>query len=381
MKLSKSIKVIGAALAVAVLASPSAFASVALTGAGATFPGPLIEACKVGYNNETKNSFTYGLGGSSAGRSASDKQTALVNFSDTPHTAARAGVIHAPVIAGPIAVIYNIGNNKPLYLSPATVAGIFGGTITKWNDPKIVAENNRSIKETIFKTDGKGVTVKNKAGKPEVLREVERKIRYTLPNKPIKVIYRSDGSGTTGNFTAALRALAPDIWTNEGNNAFTTSFPGKINAPGNLGRIVGQSQSAGVVALAAKTQYSITYAESSFAKSAGLAVANIQNPSGNYQAPNSAGVSAFLGASTISDKGYVTYDYKTKDPGAYVFGSISYALFDTKQKDAATAKAVKELLTYFLDPKCPNSAPELEYTSITGKFRDANLALIAKITS
>ena len=381
MKLSKSIKVFGAALAVAVLASPSAFASVALTGAGATFPGPLIEACKVGYNNETKNSFTYGLGGSSAGRSASDKQTALVNFSDTPHTAARAGVLHAPVIAGPIAVIYNIGNNKPLYLSPATVAGIFGGTITKWNDPKIVAENNRSIKETIFKTDGKGVTVKNKAGKPEVLREVERKIRYTLPNKPIKVIYRSDGSGTTGNFTAALRALAPDIWTNEGNNAFTTSFPGKINAPGNLGRIVGQSQSAGVVALAAKTQYSITYAESSFAKSAGLAVANIQNPSGNYQAPNSAGVSAFLGASTISDKGYVTYDYKTKDPGAYVFGSISYALFDTKQKDAATAKAVKELLTYFLDPKCPNSAPELEYTSITGKFRDANLALIAKITS
>ena len=381
MKLSKSIKVIGAALAVAVLASPSAFASVALTGAGATFPGPLIEACKVGYNNETKNSFTYGLGGSSAGRSASDKQTALVNFSDTPHTAAREGVIHAPVIAGPIAVIYNIGNNKPFYLSPATVAGIFGGTITKWNDPKIVAENNRSIKETIFKTDGKGVTVKNKAGKPEVLREVERKIRYTLPNKPIKVIYRSDGSGTTGNFTAALRALAPDIWTNEGNNAFTTSFPGKINAPGNLGRIVGQSQSAGVVALAAKTQYSITYAESSFAKSAGLAVANIQNPSGNYQAPNSAGVSAFLGASTISDKGYVTYDYKTKDPGAYVFGSISYALFDTKQKDAATAKAVKELLTYFLDPKCPNSAPELEYTSITGKFRDANLALIAKITS
>jgi phosphate transport system substrate-binding protein len=381
MKLSKSIKVIGIALAVAVLASPTAYANVALTGAGATFPGPLIEACKVGYNKETGNTFTYGLGGSGAGRSASDKQTSLVNFSDTPHTAARAGVLHAPVIAGPIAVIYNIGNDKPLYLSPATVAGIFGGTITKWNDPKIVAENNRTITETIFKTDGKGVTVKDKAGKPVVLREVTRKIRYTLPNKTIKVVYRSDSSGTSGNFTAALNALAPEIWTKAGNNVFATSFPGSINAAGNLGRIVGQSQSSGVVALAAKTQYSITYAESSFAKSAGLAVANIQNPSGNYQAPNSAGVSAFLGASTISDKGYVTYDFKTKDPGAYMFGSISYALFDEKQKDAATAKAVKELLTYFLDPKCPDSAPELEYTSITGKFRDANLALIAKINS
>jgi len=380
MKLSKSIKVLSAALAVAVLASPSAFAAVSLTGAGATFPGPLIEACKVGYNKETGNTFTYGLGGSGAGRTASDKQTSLVNFSDTPHAAAREGVLHAPVIAGPIAVIYNIGNDKPLYLAPATVAGIFGGTITKWNDPKIIADNNRSVKETIFQTDANGVTVK-KDGKPVVLREVTRKIRYTFPNKPIKVIYRSDSSGTSGNFTAALRELAPDVWTKAGNNVFSTSFPGNINGAGNLGRIVGQSQSSGVVALAAKTQYSITYAESSFAKSAGLAVANIKNPSGNFQAPNSAGVSAFLGAATISDKGFVTYDFKTKDSGAYVFGSISYAMFDTKQKDAETAKAVKDLLTYFLDPKCPNSAPELEYTTITGKFRDANLALIAKITA
>ena len=129
MKLSKSIKVLGIALAVAVLASPTAYANIALTGAGATFPGPIIEACKAGYNKETGNTFTYGLGGSGAGRTASDKQTGIVNFSDTPHLAARAGVIHLPIVAGPIAVMYNIGNNKPLYLSPATVAGIFGGTI------------------------------------------------------------------------------------------------------------------------------------------------------------------------------------------------------------------------------------------------------------
>ena len=57
----------------------------------------------------------------------SDKQTGIVNFSDTPHLAARDGVIHLPIVAGPIAVMYNIGNSKPLYLSPATVAGIFGG--------------------------------------------------------------------------------------------------------------------------------------------------------------------------------------------------------------------------------------------------------------
>ncbi len=381
MKLSKSLKALSAAVAVAILAAPSAVAAVSLTGAGATFPGPLIEACKAGYNSATGNTFTYGLGGSGAGRTASDKETSIVNFSDTPHTAARESVIHIPVTAGPIAVMYKIGNDKPLYLSPATIAGIFGGTITKWNDPKIVADNNRSVKETIFKTDGNGKDIKDKSGKPIVLREVSRKIRYTLPNKPIKVIYRSDSSGTNGNFTAALNGIAPDVWTKAGNNSFTTTFPGNINDVANLGRIVGASGSSAVTALAAKTPYSITYAESSYAKANGLAIANVKNGAGNWQSPTSSGVSAFLGAATVSPKGIVTYNYKTTDPGAYVFGAISYALIDTKQKDAETAKAVKDLLTYLLDPKCPNTKPELEYTTITGKFRDIDLALIAKISS
>jgi len=253
MKLSKSIKVLGAAIAVAVLAAPSAVAAVSLTGAGATFPGPIIEACKAGYNKETGNTFTYGLGGSGAGRTASDKQTGIVNFSDTPHLAAREGVIHLPVVAGPIAVMYNIGNSKPLYLSPATVAGIFGGTIVRWDDPKIKADNNRAVQEVIYKTDSNGSVVKDKAGKPIVLKTVTRNIRYTLPPKPIKVIYRSDSSGTSGAFTAALRGAAPEVWTKAGNNVFTSSFPGVITDKANLGRLSGYSGSAAVAAAAAKT--------------------------------------------------------------------------------------------------------------------------------
>lgn len=379
MKLSKSIKVLGAVIAVAVLAAPSAVAAVSLTGAGATFPGPIIEACKAGYNKETGNTFTYGLGGSGAGRTASDKQTGIVNFSDTPHLAARAGVIHLPIVAGPIAVMYNIGNNKPLYLSPATVAGIFGGTITKWNDPKIVADNNRAIQEVIYKKDSKGNVVKDKAGKPVVLREVTRNIRYTLPPQNIKVIYRSDSSGTTGAFTAALNGAAPEVWTKPGNNAFGSTFPGKLNDKANLGRISGFSGSAAVAAAAAKTRYSVTYAESAYAKDNGLAIASIKNEAGNWQAPTSGGVSAFLGAAKIADNGIVTFDYKTKDPGSYLFGTTSYALVDTKQKDAETAKAVRDLLTYFLDPKCPQTDPKQDFTTITGKLRDVNLKLIARI--
>ena len=381
MKLSKSIKVLGAAIAVAVLAAPSAVAAVALTGAGSTFAGPIIEACKAGYNKETGNTFTYGLGGSGAGRTASDKQTSLVNFSDTPHLAAREGVIHIPVVAGPIAVMYNIGNSKPLYLSPATVAGIFGGTIVRWDDPKIKADNNRAVQEVIYKTDSNGSVVKDKAGKPIVLNTVTRNIRYTLPPKPIKVIYRSDSSGTSGAFTAALAGAAPEVWTKAGNNVFTSSFPGVITDKANLGRLSGYSGSAAVAAAAAKTQYSVTYAESSFAKDNGLAIANIKNEAGNWQAPTSGGVSDFIGAATVSAKGIVTFDYKTKVAGSYLFGTTAYALVDTKQKDAETAKAVRDFLSYLLDPKCPTTDPKQEYTTITGALRDVNLKLIAQITN
>ena len=381
MKITKSLKIAVAALAVSVFAVTPAF-SVGLTGAGATFPAPLFDNCKAGFAADTGHTFTYGLGGSGTGRGNSDKGVGDVNFSDTAHKAATrvASVIHIPVVAAPIAVMYNLPNkSKTLNLSGPTLAGIFAGTITKWNDPKIVADNNRSVKEVLYKTDGKGNTVKDKAGKPVVLREVDRKIRYTLPNKPIKVIYRSDSSGTTGAFTAALNGAAPEVWTKAGNNAFGSTFPGSLNDKANLGRITGASGSAAVAAAAAKTQYSVTYAESAYAKDNGLAIASIKNEAGNWQAPTSGGVSAFLGAAKISDKGIVTFDYKTKDPGAYLFGTTSYALVDTKQKDAATAKAVRDLLSYFLDPKCPQTDPKQDFTVITGPLRDVNLKLIARI--
>ena len=86
-------------------------------------------------------------------------------------------------------------------------------------------------------------------------------------------------------------------------------------------------------------------------------------------------------AATVSDKGIVTFDYKTKVAGSYLFGTTSYALVDTKQKDADTAKAVRDLLSYLLDPKCPQTDPKQEFTTITGALRDVNLKLIAKITN
>jgi len=378
MKITKSLKIAAAALALSFFAVTPAY-SVGLTGAGATFPQPLIDICKAGFATDTGHSFTYGGGGSGTGRGNSDKGVGDVNFSDTPHTAATrvASVIHIPVVAAPIAVMYNLPNkSKTLNLSVDTLAGIFAGTITKWNDPKIVADNNRTIKTIVYRKNADGSVKKDSKGNPVVLRTDNRTVYYTLPNQTIKVVYRSDSSGTQGNFTNYLAAAAPSIWTKAGNNTFATTFPGNLNAPENLGRITGASQSSGVAVQAGKTPYSITFAEKNFAKAQKLGIANIQNAAGNFQAPDSAGTSAFLGAATADANGFLTFNYKTTVAGAYPLGIVSYALVDTKTPNAA---AVKSLLNYLLSAKCVNTDPSLEFSQISGDLLALNLRQIAKI--
>jgi len=378
MKIRKSLKIAVAAIGITLFATQSASAAVNLTGAGSTFAIPLLDSCKAGFTAATGNSFTYTGGGSGAGRAASDKGIDDFNFSDTPHTASTrlASVIHIPVIAAPIAIMYHLNTTKTVNLSPATIAGIFGGTITKWNDPAIVADNNRTIVQVNYRKDKNGAVMKDKAGKPIVLSTRKIRTYFTMPNKKITVIYRADSSGTSGNFTNFLHGTVPSVWPKAGDNSFSTSFPGKLNDLNNLGRIVSATGSAGVAALAAKTVYSITYAEKNYAAAAHLGVANVGNAAGNFQAPDSGGTSAFLGAATVADNGYLTFDYNTMDPGAYPLGIVSYALVDTKGKDAA---GVKGLVSYMLDPKCANADPSLGYTTITGALLNLDKAQIAKI--
>jgi len=378
MKISKSLKIAVAALALSFFAVQPASA-VGLTGAGATFPQPLIDICKAGFAADTGHSFTYGGGGSGTGRGNSDKGVGDVNFSDTPHTATTrvATVIHIPVVAAPVAVMYNLPNkSKDLRLSANTLAGIFAGTITKWNDPAIVADNNRTITTVIYRKNADGSVKKDDKGQPVVLRKDTRAVYYTLPSATIKVVYRSDASGTQGNFTNYLNGAAPTIWTKAGNNAFASTFPGDLNAVANIGRITGASGSSGVAVQAGKTPYSITFAEKNFAKAQGLRVAFIQNAAGNFQAPDAAGTSAFLGAADVDANGFLKFNYKTTVAGAYPLGIVSYALVDTKTTNGA---AVKSLLNYLLSSKCVNTDPTLEYSQISGDLLALNLKQIAKI--
>ena len=379
MSFSKKAKALVIAGLIAVSSATPAHAA-DLQGSGASFVDPLLQACKAGFAKATSHSYVYTSTGSGTGKKNSDSNIGDFWFSDSAHTAAtkRSTVYHAPIIAAPVAVLVNLPAKKDVYLSATTVAKIFSGEITKWNDPAIVADNNRSVSVTVYKKDAQGNAVKDKSGNPVVLRSSSKSVIYTLPNQPIKVIYRADGSGTSNNFTKWLNGVAPSVWTKPANDAFTTAFPGNINSTGNIGRIVGANASQGVATLAAKTKYSITYAEKNWGDAYGLRAASIGNASGNFIYPESGAVSAFLGEAKQDANGIVSYDYGTKLAGAYTLGIVSYMLLETEYKDKARGAAVKQLAEYILSPACSAVDPKLGYVVLSGAYLDKAKALIAK---
>ena len=382
MKSSRIAKIATVALAFGLVLSATPAQATDLQGSGASFPALLIEGCKAGFAKDTTHTFTYASSSSGTGQSNSDKSIGDFWMSDGAYTAStkRASLIHVPLVAAPIAILHNLPGSKPLNLSAKTIAGIFGGTITKWNDPAIIADNNRSYERITYKLDRNGNPVKDAQGNPVVLKTRTFNSIYTLPNQTIKVIYRSDSSGTTENFTNYLAKSAPSVWTKAKNKVFKDSFPGNINDMSNLGRVVGAASSTGVSQLAGKTPYSITYAEVNYATANKLKIANVINPAGASVAPDSTGVGAFLASASQDANGYLTYDYATMEKGAYPLGIVSYLLADTKYPDASKAKAVKEFATYILSTKCSKDVgAALGFSVIDGELLKKSLAQVAKI--
>ena len=379
MKFSNKVKAIVLAAVVAVSGATPAHA-VDLAGSGASFVVPLVEACKAGFAKKTGHSFVYTSTGSGTGQTNSDNEIGDFWFTDSAHIGAkkRSTIFHAPIVAAPIAVLVNLPAKKDIYLSADTVAKIFAGQITQWNDPQIVADNNRTVKSVVYRKDAKGNAKLDKSGKPIVLRNASKSIIYTLPNKPIKVVFRSDTSGTTNNFTRWMSGNAATVWNKPANDAFTTAFPGNINDTKNIGRIVGANGSQGVATLASKTPYSITYAEKQWGTSFGLRAAYIGNASGNFTLPDSAAVSAFLGEAKQAADGIVTYDYGTKVAGAYTLGIVSYMLLETSYKNKEKGKAVVELAEYLLSPECSLGAASTGFIVVEGTFLEKAKQLIAR---
>jgi phosphate transport system substrate-binding protein len=376
----------------ALIASSSPAFAATLDGSGASFASPLIDACKVDFAKDTGHTINYNAAGSGTGRTNFTNNVGAFAGSDTPYTSAEpAGIIYAPIYAAPVAVMYNLPTIKEsIYLSPATIAQIFSGYITNWDDKLIAADNERTVKTVTFKTKKVTVTVKgkkqtktvpvlDKAGKPVIASTSEKVVNIDLPKLPITVWYRTDSSGTSGVFTAFLQGANAGanerLWPKASNNTFSSATPNNIATFFNF---QGGAQSVGVANGVAGKVGSIGYGELSFATDNKLGIANVQNAAGEFVKPDAAGTSSFLGGGTINANGTVTVDFKKPISGAYPLGTTSYALAYSSGKDATTQKLVADWFTYVLD-KCPGKYPEKGFAQITGPLYDKAKEQIAKI--
>jgi phosphate transport system substrate-binding protein len=393
MKSRKSLAVIATAASALIFSAVPAYAET-LNGSGATFALPLIDACKVDFAKDSGHTINYPGGGSGKGRT--DFTAGLVDFagSDAPYSSgapAADSFVYAPIYAAPVAVMYNLPTVKEsIYLSPSTIAQIFSGYITNWDDKLIAADNERVVKTPVYKTQkitttvkGKKVTktvpVLDKKGKAIVSSYNEKTVNIDLPKQQITVWYRTDSSGTSENFTRFLKGANAGanerLWPKTQNSTFANATPNNITTFFNF---QGASGSAAVSAGVAGKVGSITYSELSFATDNKLPVAYVKNAAGEFAAPSAAGTSIFLGGGTINDDGTVSVDFVKAIPGAYPIGTTSYGLAYTSGKSAAKQAAVAAWFTYVLD-KCASKYPEKGFAQITGPLATKAKAQIAKI--
>jgi len=393
MKSRKSLAVIATAASALIFSAVPAYAET-LNGSGATFALPLIDAGKVDFAKDSGHTLNYSGVGSGTGRTNFAYNQVDFAGSDAPYTSGApdaASFVYAPIYAAPIAIMYNLPTVKEsIYLTPATLARIFSGYITNWNDPLIAADNERVVTTPIYKTKKVTTTVKGKRvtktvpevdknGKAIVASTSTKTVNIDLPNQGITVWYRSESSGTSENFGRFLqKANAGDnqrLWPKNQNGTFANSTPTGITSVFNF---QGASGSAAVAAGAAGKIGSIAYSELSFATDNKLPVANIKNAAGEFVAPSAAGTSIFLGGGTIENDGTVTPDFVKSISGAYPLGTTSYGLAYTTGKDAKKQAAVAEWFTYVLD-KCATKYPEKGFAQITGPIATKAKEQIAKI--
>jgi phosphate transport system substrate-binding protein len=391
MNSRKRLAIAAIATSALLLSTTPAFANQSLNGSGATFALPLIDACKADFTKDKGHTVNYSGVGSGAGRT--NFANGLNDFagSDAPYTVgAPANFVYAPIYAAPIAIMYNLPTVKePIYLTAPTLAKIFSGYITNWNDADIAKDNERTIKTPIYQTKkvttinkGKKVTktvpVIGKNGQAVIKSYSTKTVNVDLPSQQITVWYRSESSGTSENFTRYLKlanSKNSSLWPKAQNGTFPNATPNGISA---LFNFQGASGSAAVAAGAAGKVGSIAYSELSFATDNKLPTALIQNANGEFTAASAAGTSLFLGGGTINADGTVTPDFDAKIPGAYSLGTTSYGLAYTSGKDAAKQKAVAEWFTYVLE-QCATKYPEKGFAQITGPLATKAKEQIAKI--
>ena len=271
-----------------------------ISGAGATFPYPVYAKWAEAYKAKTDTGINYQSIGSGGGIKQIKANTVDFGASDAPLTEdelEKADLIQFPMVMGAIVPVVNLEGVKPgqMKLDGKTLADIYLGKITKWNDPKIVALN-------------KGVK---------------------LPDQAIAVVHRSDGSGTTFNFTYYLNAASP-AWAEIGVEK-AVEWPVGLGGKGN----------EGVAALVSQLSGAIGYVEFAYAHQNALTHTDMVNKDGKTVEPSLASIQA---AAANADWAHAPgmYLILADQPGAdsWPMTAATFILVHKKQAKAETGKAV-----------------------------------------
>jgi len=299
----------------------------ALTGAGATFPNPIYTKWFDAYNKQTGVRINYQSIGSGGGIRQFTEGTVDFGATDGPMkddqiAAVRGNVQHIPTVLGAVVVTYNLPElgKTPLRFDGATLADVFLGRITKWNDTRI-AGLNPGVK---------------------------------LPAADIIVVHRSDGSGTSFIFTDYLSKVSSE-WKSRVGSATSVEWPIGLGGKGNEGVTQQVKQSEGAIG----------YVELIYAISNDLPYATLKNAAGQYVEASLKSVTAAAGAADL--KGDTDFRVSiTNAPGAeaYPISSFTWLLVQKTPRDSAKGEAIRKFLVWMLQPEAQRMAADLHYAPL-----------------
>ncbi len=321
-----------------VAASSASADGLLINGAGATFPFPMYSKWFNEYNRLHPDiKFNYQSIGSGGGIKQFTDGTVDFGASDAPmkddQIAKAPDVVHIPTVLGADVVAYNAPGVQSLRLSPETLASVFLGKITKWNDPAIAADN------------------------PGV----------KLPDQSITVARRSDGSGTTYIFTDYLSKVSPE-WKNKVGSGTSVNWPVGLGGKGN----------EGVTGIVKSTPGSLGYVELIYAIQQKLSVAEIKNKDGNW-------IKASLETTTAAAAGVeMPADFRVSitNPGgkdAYPISGFTYLLVHRDAKDKAKGTAIVNFLRWAITDGQKLATP-LDYAPLPKPVQERVLKTIDTLT-
>ena len=309
-------------------------AAMDISGAGATFPYPIYAKWADAYKKETGVGLNYQSIGSGGGIKQIEARTVTFGATDAPlkgEDLDKNGLVQFPMVMGGIVPVVNLDgiSSGSLVIDGPTLAKIFLGQVKSWDDAAIKALNPGAA----------------------------------LPRQAIAVVHRSDGSGTTFNFTDYLVKVSPD-WKAKVGSATAVEWPVGIGAKGN----------EGVANNVVQTKGSIGYVEYAYAKQNKMTFADVINKEGKRVAPNAQGFqAAAANADWANAPGF--YQILTDQPGAksWPIAGATFILMHATPEDPAAASEALKFFSWAYE-KGGKQAEELDYVPLPG----AVVALIKK---